>query len=216
MPFAIALLTVGVLLAVSGIKGVSIIELINGEGDELKPRSSALDDLESVDWATTGGTEAGAGVAAGAAGLGAAVVAGSSAGRVSSSFSGSPQNLINQYVLPAARRNGMRTGINQAAVLAANLAHGPTVSGGRSDHQGPGNIAWAVDMSNGSSPTKEMDALARDLANMFGIPWNGSGIVSHQFGKFRLQLIYRCGGPCNPGTSCGGNHCNHVHFGAHV
>ncbi len=217
MPFAIALLTAGILLAVSGLKGVSILELLNGEGDELNPKSSAWDNLKADSEAWTSGAESsGAGVASTAENTGAAVIAGTSAGRVPSTFSGTPQSLINQYVLPLARKHNMRLGANQAQVAVANAAHGPTVSGGKSDHQGPPSFSWATDMSNGTSPTKEMDALAQDLANAFGIPWNGSGLVSKNFGRFKLQLIYRCGGPCAPGTSCGGNHCNHVHFGARV
>jgi hypothetical protein len=88
---------------------------------------------------------------------------------------------------------------------AANAAHGPTNTGNRSDHQGPGNVAWAADISNGGSPTPEMDKLARSLAQRFGIPWSGAGLVNATHGGYRYQLIYR--------TMEGGNHFNHVHFG---
>jgi hypothetical protein len=66
-------------------------------------------------------------------------------------------------------------------------------------------VAWAADISNGSSPTPEMDKLARMLAKRFDIPWTGSGLVNAVHGGYRYQLIYR--------TMAGGNHYNHVHFG---
>ena len=88
---------------------------------------------------------------------------------------------------------------------ASNAAHGPTVSGSLSDHQGPPSRAWAADMSNGGSPTPEMDKLARELAKRFQISWNGFGLVSATHSGYRFQLIYR--------TNEGGNHFNHVHFG---
>jgi hypothetical protein len=80
-----------------------------------------------------------------------------------------------------------------------------TVTGGRSDHQGPPTVAWAADISNGGSPTPEMDRLARRLAQRFGIDWRGSGLVNAAHSGYRFQLIYR--------TYVGGNHFNHVHFG---
>ena len=87
-----------------------------------------------------------------------------------------------------------------------NAAHGPTIHGTRSDHQGPPEWAWAADISNGSSPTPEMDRLARRIAKWLGVPWNGSGLVNHYLPNgYRVQLIYR--------TNLGGNHYNHVHVG---
>ena len=69
----------------------------------------------------------------------------------------------------------------------------------------PHGLAWAADMSNGGSPTPQMDRLARALAQEFRIPWSGSGAVSSTTGRYRFQLIYR--------SNVGGNHFNHVHFG---
>jgi len=117
--------------------------------------------------------------------------------------SGSAKRVIDDIVLPIARRNG----IDRTAAVndAANRRHGPTVSGGTSDHQGPPEVRWAADMSNGGSPTPEMDALAKDLSERFGIPWSGSGLVTHSAAGYRYQLIYR--------TDKGGNHFNHVHLG---
>ena len=116
-----------------------------------------------------------------------------------------PKQIIDENVLPIARKWGMTQGIWPKEVQAMNARHGPTNTGNRSDHQGPPRIAWAVDMSNGYAPTLQMDTLASALAKKFGIPWTGSGLVSHERGGFRYQLIYR--------TYEGGNHFNHVHFG---
>jgi hypothetical protein len=60
-------------------------------------------------------------------------------------------------------------------------------------------------MSNGRSPTPQMDKLAADLARTFGISWSGSGLVNLTDGRYRYELIYR--------TKQGGNHFNHVHLG---
>ena len=116
---------------------------------------------------------------------------------------GTPEHIIDNIVLPIAPKCGIHR--TPAENDAANARHGATNTGGRSDHQGPGNVAWAADMSNGSSPTPEMDKLARALAQRFDIPWNGSGLVNAVHGGYRYQLIYR--------TMTGGNHYNHVHFG---
>lgn len=115
---------------------------------------------------------------------------------------GTPKEIIDRIVLPMARKNGIQ--VTAESVKAANETHGPTVDGGRSDHQGPPEVAWAADMSNGTT-TPEEDQLAKDLASYFDIPWTGSGLVSVVHGHYRYQLIYR--------TNEGGNHYNHVHFG---
>ena len=116
---------------------------------------------------------------------------------------GAPKHIIDAIVLPIAQE----CGINRTVAMndAANARHGTTNTGNRSDHQGPPNVAWAADISNGGSPTPEMDKLARSLAQRFGIPWSGSGLVNATLGGYRYQLIYR--------TTQGGNHFNHVHFG---
>jgi peptidoglycan hydrolase-like protein with peptidoglycan-binding domain len=116
---------------------------------------------------------------------------------------GAPKHIIDAIVLPIAQE----CGINRTVAMndAGNAAHGTTNTGNRSDHQGPPNVAWAADISNGSNPTPEMDKLARSLAQRFGIPWTGSGLVNATHGGYRYQLIYR--------TTQGGNHFNHVHFG---
>jgi hypothetical protein len=116
---------------------------------------------------------------------------------------GTPRHIIDMVVLPIAQNCGVpRT---PAQNDAANAVHGHTNTGNRSDHEGPPDVAWAADMSNGGSPTPEMDKLARSLAQRFDIPWSGAGLVNATHGGYRYQLIYR--------TMLGGNHYNHVHFG---
>jgi hypothetical protein len=116
---------------------------------------------------------------------------------------GSPKHIIDAIVLPIAAQCGINR--TPAENDAANARHGPTNTGKLSDHQGPPHRAWAADISNGGSPTPEMDKLARSLAARFDIPWSGSGLVNKTHGGYHYQLIYR--------TNEGGNHFNHVHFG---
>jgi peptidoglycan hydrolase-like protein with peptidoglycan-binding domain len=116
---------------------------------------------------------------------------------------GAPKHIIDAIVLPIAQECGIAR--SPAENDAANARHGTTNTGNRSDHQGPPNVAWAADISNGGSPTPEMDKLARSLAQRFNIPWSGAGLVNATHGGYRYQLIYR--------TTQGGNHFNHVHFG---
>jgi peptidoglycan hydrolase-like protein with peptidoglycan-binding domain len=113
---------------------------------------------------------------------------------------GTPKHIVDTIVLPIAQR----CGINRTPAMndAANAVHGPTSTGARSDHQGPGNVAWAADMSNGGSPTPEMDKLARSLAQRFDIPWDGAGLRNAIHGGYRYQLIYRTK-----------DHFDHVHLG---
>lgn len=127
---------------------------------------------------------------------------------------GTPKEIIDNVALPIASDLGFDS--TPESVEAANAAHGPTVTGSRSDHQGPPDEAWAADISNGQSPTPEMDKLAQSLAECFGLPpehWEGNlndgrdNQCNSNVSKngYRIQLIYR--------TSCGGNHYNHVHIG---
>ena len=142
----------------------------------------------------------------GAGAGGAAPAAAAACGPVgSASLAGTPKHIVDTQVIPLARKNDMAQGDTVKEVEQANASHGPTVSGGRSDHQGPPDQAWAADMSNGSSPTPEMDALARDLGKRFKLDWGGSGVATSTQKGFRMQMIYR--------SHVGGNHFNHVHFG---
>lgn len=73
---------------------------------------------------------------------------------------------------------------------------------GTSDHHIGQTGSFAVDLSNGHSPTPEMDALAAELARRIGPQvWEG-GLLNIEDQGMRAQLIWRWP-----------NHYNHVHFG---
>ncbi|HEY8108906.1 MAG TPA: hypothetical protein VIF43_02775 [Patescibacteria group bacterium] len=137
---------------------------------------------------------------------------GGSAGQVGSGGSascgeltGTPKDIIDDVALPIAHEIAFED-VTPESVEAANAAHSQqTTSGNTSEHKGPPEVAWAADISNGTSPTPEMDQLAEDLASCFGIQWNGSGLVNGTKGGYRFQLIYR--------TDEGGDHYDHVHIG---
>jgi hypothetical protein len=87
-------------------------------------------------------------------------------------------------------------------------------SGSRSDHDFGNKDAYAVDMSNGSAPTPQMDEYAFRLMHALGFtgykrgqPINTSQGVTTRNG-LRYQVIYR-----GNGEAYGGNHLNHVHLG---
>jgi len=86
---------------------------------------------------------------------------------------GAPEQIVNR-VVAYAHDHGFPP-VTADTVRSANAVHGATVSGGRSDHQGPPDFAWAADISNGGSPTPEEDALARTLATAFDLSWPGAG-----------------------------------------
>lgn len=123
-----------------------------------------------------------------------------------------PKEIIDTYVLPVARENGLKTPSGTELTAsnndAANRAH--THLGSASDHAGPSEVKWASDMSNGSSPTPEMDKVAKTLATMFDIPWSGAGLKSASHHGCRFQIIYRYS------DAQAGNHYNHIHFGVKV
>lgn len=84
-----------------------------------------------------------------------------------------------------------------------------TTSGNMSDHYEGNDIAYAYDLSNGSSPTPEMDRAAEQIARRLGVKgWKGGVLnVTKRFGgaTYRFQVLYR--------TDKGGNHYNHIHVG---
>lgn len=77
-----------------------------------------------------------------------------------------------------------------------------------SDHHVSQKRSFAVDLSNGQRPTREMDRVAAILGTLLGSPgWKG-GVLTRQIGRCRFQLLYR--------TQVGGNHDNHVHLGCRI
>jgi murein L,D-transpeptidase YcbB/YkuD len=92
------------------------------------------------------------------------------------------------------------------------LSHGLTVTSTKrssgssgSDHHVSQAHSFAADLSNGSSPTPQMDATARAIAAALGHPEFRSGVLNVSRGSLRAQLLWR--------TDVGGNHFNHVHIG---
>jgi len=85
-----------------------------------------------------------------------------------------------------------------------------TASGGVSDHWTGNPNAYANDIVWGSStPTAASDAAASKLVQALGGPANwGShgGVFNKTINGIRYQIIYR--------SNVGGNHFNHIHFGA--
>ena len=95
---------------------------------------------------------------------------------------------------------------SSSSQAAANRRHGPTISGSRSDHQGPGHYAWALDVP--AITGLEGDRIASDVAHYLRLDWPGSGLHTEvkRFGgrRYQLQLIWRAPG-----------HFGHIHVGAH-
>ena len=74
-----------------------------------------------------------------------------------------------------------------------------------SDHHTSQTRAFAVDMSNGSGPTPQMDHAARQIAKRLGHPGFEAGNLVVSLHGYRVQLLYW--------THIGGNDFNHVHVG---
>jgi len=138
---------------------------------------------------------------------------GASGGSGSVVASGTPKNVIDRLVLPVARKHGIN--VTVASVTAANATHGSTKGGSRSDHEGPPSEAWAVDAGIGPdirgggnrAGAIKGDALAKELAGMFDIPWTGAGIRENTAHGYRYQLIWRFD------SAQAGNQFHHVLFG---
>lgn len=98
---------------------------------------------------------------------------------------------------------------NGLSVMSAKRDRQNTSSGGRSDHWIGSKDSYAMDLSNGSSPTPQMDRTASQIVRQLGGPKNWGvrgGVFNTTVGGIRYQVIYR--------SNVGGNHFNHVHVGA--
>jgi hypothetical protein len=126
-----------------------------------------------------------------------------------------PKQIIDRLVIPMAKNHHMLEGIDPFTVVVKNLSG--HVAG--SDHYGPPNVAWAVDMSQHTNhPTPQMDDLASELIMAFDLYDLGNPRATHGYTPgndrktfhkgFNFQLIYRTDLGAN-----GGDHYNHVHFG---
>ena len=96
---------------------------------------------------------------------------------------------------------------NGLSVMSEKRDRKNTASGGVSDHWVGSKTSYAFDLSNGSSPTKEMDRTARQLLSQFGAEWDGKSpiVFNTNHNGYRIQILYR--------TNVGGNHFNHIHVG---
>lgn len=121
---------------------------------------------------------------------------------------GGSEGLIRSIALPAMRGTSLQ---------ATGKREQPSpVAGTRSDHYVGNKNAFAYDMSDGSNPTPGMDTVASRIVASLGGPrnWGKTGgnfkkvITSSDGRKWAVQVIYR--------SQVGGNHNNHVHFGAHL
>jgi len=150
-----------------------------------------------------------------AAGAGAALTATPSTGSLSGRV---PKEIVDKIAIPIAHDLGANTpmGIELTPrnVTAANAQHGHTQGGNTSDHEGPPEVAWAVDCSIGpdirggnAAGAAKGDKIAKALAEKFGVPWTGSGLASATHGGFRYQVIWRFD------SAQAGNHFTHCHFG---
>ena len=105
----------------------------------------------------------------------------------------------------AAARYAKTLGVKTSSAKRSRMS---TASGGVSDHYIGNKDAMARDLSNGSSPTPQMDQLAYDLARTLGNKGYRKGtplVLTTKKNGYRYQVLYR--------TQVGGNHNNHVHFG---
>ena len=103
----------------------------------------------------------------------------------------------------------VRRAIKMATIrgLTVTSTKRPSGSSG-SDHHLTQNRSFAADLSNGSSPTPQMDSTARAIAKALGHPEFQAGVLNVSHGRARAQLLWR--------TNVGGNHFNHVHFGVRM
>ena len=118
-----------------------------------------------------------------------------------------------QLLEPGGGWDGSESPVRRAIKIAR--ANGLTVTSTKrsslstgSDHHVSQSNAFAADLSNGSSPTPQMDRTARQIAAALGHPNFRAGVLSVTRGRVRAQLLWR--------THVGGNHYNHVHFGVRV
>lgn len=113
-----------------------------------------------------------------------------------------PKAFIDTVIVPIAKKHGWRG--NAATIRAANAVHGPTKSGGLSDHQGPGDERWAGDFGTASfrNGARGVDAFMKEVAAVVGAPTH-TGLQTLEFQGLRIQLIWQTD-----------DHYDHGHVGA--
>jgi Putative peptidoglycan binding domain len=118
-----------------------------------------------------------------------------------------------KFLRPGGGFGGAEAPVRRAIEI--GMANGLTVTSTKrtsgssgSDHHVSQARSFAADLSNGSSPTPQMDATAQAIAAALGHPEFSAGVLNVASGSVRAQLIWR--------SDVGGNHFNHVHFGVRV
>jgi hypothetical protein len=102
-------------------------------------------------------------------------------------------------------KRAMRIGTRNGLIITSLKR--PTAAS-TSDHHPAQLKSFAADMSNGSSPTPEMDRTARQIARRLGHPEFRAGVLNVTLHGYRVQMLWR--------TNIGGNHFNHVHVGVRM
>jgi hypothetical protein len=102
-------------------------------------------------------------------------------------------------------RKAMQIGIRNGLTITSTKRSSGNAT---SDHHLSQTRSSAADMSNGSSPTPQMDRTAREIATLLGHPEFRSGNLRVNIHGYRVQMLWR--------TNIGGNHFNHVHVGVRV
>ena len=120
---------------------------------------------------------------------------------------------IGQLLKPGGGFAGSEAPVRRAIQI--GLANGLTVTSTKrsslstgSDHHVSQTHSFAADLSNGSSPTPQMDRTAQAIAAVLGHAEFRAGVLQVNHGSARVQLLWR--------TKVGGNHFNHVHFGVRM
>ena len=102
-------------------------------------------------------------------------------------------------------QRAMRIGTRNGLTITSNKR---SSGNSGSDHHVSQRRSYAADMSNGRSPTPQMDRTAAQIAALLGHPgWRGGNLRVNTRG-YRVQLLWR--------TNIGGNHFNHVHVGVRM
>ncbi len=102
-------------------------------------------------------------------------------------------------------RRAMKMATTRGLIVTSTKRSG---AGSGSDHHPNQSRSFAADLSNGSSPTPQMDSTARAIAKALGHPEFQAGVLNVTHKNARAQLLWR--------TKVGGNHFNHVHFGVRM
>lgn len=182
---AFVALTIGGILVYSGLKGLSVLEVLAGEkGRTLNPRGGA--------------------VATGSGGARQGVNTGPVAFKAGGGWGGS-KNIADQL------KEAAQAVSPSLKVISAKRPVVVTASGNVSDHWIGNVVAYAYDLSDGDTPTPGMDRAAVHLAQLIGERYDGHSelVLSKEIEVdgvwYRVQLLYR--------TKVGGNHFNHLHAG---